>query len=236
MPFTFAHPAIVLPLAKLNRKYISTTALITGSITPDLECFIRLKAKSIYSHTLWGILYFDIPIAVVLYLLWKSLLKGALLSNLPAFLQKRFDKTNTYRNRIVVIISLTIGILSHLLWDSFTHANGYFVRTLPALRQTYYVIWDSMLYGWLRNISGVLGMLIIILAISRQPTIHIVNVGNKLYWPIVAFFIFATLAIRCVVPHRILSIGDYFSTFVAGLIIGLIIASLLFRQRNISRQ
>jgi hypothetical protein len=40
MPFTLAHPAIVVPLA-LQRLILS--ALIIGSMTPDLEYFIRLS-------------------------------------------------------------------------------------------------------------------------------------------------------------------------------------------------
>jgi len=43
MPFTFSHPAIVLPLATLRRQWISATGLIIGSITPDFEYFIRMK-------------------------------------------------------------------------------------------------------------------------------------------------------------------------------------------------
>ena len=37
MPFTFSHPAIILPLAKINAKYISLTALVAGSMAPDSD-------------------------------------------------------------------------------------------------------------------------------------------------------------------------------------------------------
>ena len=39
MPFTFAHPAAVLPFAKKHSSYISVTALILGSMAPDFPIF-----------------------------------------------------------------------------------------------------------------------------------------------------------------------------------------------------
>ncbi len=42
MPFTFAHPAAVLPFMKKQSKYISVTALILGSMAPDFEYFYIL--------------------------------------------------------------------------------------------------------------------------------------------------------------------------------------------------
>ena len=54
MPFTFSHPAIVLPLKYLPKKWFSFTGLIIGSMTPDFEYFLRMKVKSDYSHTLNG--------------------------------------------------------------------------------------------------------------------------------------------------------------------------------------
>lgn len=42
MPFTFAHPAAVLPFAKKHSKHISVTALILGSMASDFEYFYTL--------------------------------------------------------------------------------------------------------------------------------------------------------------------------------------------------
>ena len=215
MPFTFAHPAIVLPLAKLNSRFISITALIIGSITPDFECFIRMKAKSNYSHTLWGILYFDIPVSIIIFLIWNGLLKQTLIKNLPAFLQRRFDnrKNNEYK-WYAIIISLVIGIFSHLAWDSFTHSDGYFVENIPALHNIYSIgVIDRSLYGLIRDISGVLGAICVIYVLYKLPLKYTTTNGAAWFWPLVAIVVALTITIRCSVPHRILSLGDYFSTF-----------------------
>ncbi len=49
MPFTFSHPAIVLPF--LKKKHFSATALVVGTMSPDLEYFFRMKIQSEISHT-----------------------------------------------------------------------------------------------------------------------------------------------------------------------------------------
>ncbi len=51
MPFTFSHPAIILPLKYLPQNWFSLTGLIIGSLTRDFEYFIRMKVRSNYSHT-----------------------------------------------------------------------------------------------------------------------------------------------------------------------------------------
>lgn len=58
MPFTFSHPAIILPFKYLPNRWISMTGLIIGSLTPDFEYFIRMKIESYYSHTNAGLFLF----------------------------------------------------------------------------------------------------------------------------------------------------------------------------------
>ena len=43
MPFTFSHPAIVLPLVRKSGHWFSATGLIIGSLTPDFEYFMRMR-------------------------------------------------------------------------------------------------------------------------------------------------------------------------------------------------
>lgn len=41
MPFTFSHPAIILPLSYLPKKWFSLTGLIIGSLIPDFEYLLE---------------------------------------------------------------------------------------------------------------------------------------------------------------------------------------------------
>ena len=53
MPFTFSHPAVILPATYLDKKYYCLSALIIGSMTPDFEYFIRMRdfsARENFTH------------------------------------------------------------------------------------------------------------------------------------------------------------------------------------------
>lgn len=239
MPFTFAHPAIILPLTKVNSKYISTTALIIGSITPDFECFIRMKAKSVYSHTLPDIFCFDIPLAVIVFFMWSIFIRRNVICNLPYAWQRKFknESFNTLeyftKHWPAVILSLLTGISSHLLWDSFTHSNGYFVANSSILQTVYhFTYWNISLYEIIRNISSLAGVLVLIYALWSLPPKYTIEKGFKWYWPFIGFIITLTIFIRCIMPHKVLSLGDYFSTFIAGLFIGIIIAAIISENNN----
>lgn len=78
MPFTFAHPAIVLPLRKC--KWFSFSALVFGSMAPDFEYFFRMQPFSVYSHTMLGLWLVDLPIAVLLAFLYQYVVKKQMLA------------------------------------------------------------------------------------------------------------------------------------------------------------
>jgi hypothetical protein len=91
MPFTFSHPAIVLPFAFLPRKWFSLTGLVIGSLIPDFEYFLRMRIKSNYSHTIDGLFWFDLPLGIILGYIFHYLVRDSLLNNLPIFLKSRFS-------------------------------------------------------------------------------------------------------------------------------------------------
>ena len=141
MPFTFSHPAIVLPVTYLPKKWYSLSGLIVGSMTPDFEYFIRMKDYSKYSHTWKGLFWFDVPLGLILIFIFHNVVRDILIEYLPFSLNIRFSSFSKFnwnkyfqRNIIVVLISLIVGIASHIFWDSFTHSGGYFFETIPFLK------------------------------------------------------------------------------------------------------
>jgi hypothetical protein len=84
MPFTFSHPAIILPFLKSRKKNLfSATGLIVGSIIPDFEYFLTLSVERRFGHTINGIFYFDLPCALFICFIFHGLIKKPLLNNLP---------------------------------------------------------------------------------------------------------------------------------------------------------
>ena len=91
MPFTFSHPAIVLPLTYFPKKWFSLTGLVIGSLTPDFEYFLRMRIKSNYSHTIDGLFWFDLPLGLLLAFIFHDIVRNSLFDNLPTFFKSRFS-------------------------------------------------------------------------------------------------------------------------------------------------
>jgi len=138
MPFTFSHPAIVLPLKYFPKKWFSLTGLVIGSMVPDFEYFIRMKVKSIYSHTIDGIFWFDLPLALLLAFLFHNIVKKYLFQNLPKSFQIRLSifndfnwnnyfKNNCYYNYFNFNRNCIASFLGQLYSRSWIFCQSYFL-------------------------------------------------------------------------------------------------------------
>ncbi|WP_282630205.1 DUF4184 family protein [Empedobacter sedimenti] len=177
MPLTFCHPAIVLPLKKLKSNWFSMTGLIIGSMSPDLEYFSRMEIIATHSHLFWGVLYFDLPIALIYCFVFHLFIRNILINHLPNSLKERFSQFLTFdwidyfkKHWIIMILSIIIGAYSHLFWDAFTHEWGYFVKLIPALQE----VWFSKPievkgYKFLQHFSTFIGAIFIAFWIYRMP-------------------------------------------------------------------
>jgi hypothetical protein len=171
MPFTLSHPAAVIPL-KLIFKRLSLPALVIGSTAPDFEYFFRMKSK--YSHTLGGIFWFDLPLTLILLFIFYAIVKEPLISNLPFPLKSRFadiaaiDKRDCFKSGWFFIpVSAVLGSFTHILWDGFTHANGYFVGKTAFLSTS---ITDALpVYRLLQHTSSIIGAAVLCYYIYKLP-------------------------------------------------------------------
>src|ERR1700744_5706609 len=96
MPFTFSHPAIVIPFKWLPKKWFSMTGLVVGSMIPDFESFITLEPDKTYSHSLPGVFWFDLPLALLVCFLFHDIVKRPLLGHLPLFLKRKFFRYRVF--------------------------------------------------------------------------------------------------------------------------------------------
>ena len=120
MPFTLAHPAVVLPFWKSTR-WLHFPALALGSMAPDFEYFLRGKPVGIYGHTVAGIFWCDLPLLIAVFIVGKFLIGSP------------FAKRALVFSASVFLYSALLGIFSHLAWDSFTHAQGTMAMQIPVL-------------------------------------------------------------------------------------------------------
>mgnify|MGYP000567707278 CR=1 FL=1 len=241
MPFTFSHPAIVLPLTYLPKHWFSLTGLVIGSLTPDFEYFIRMKIKSNYSHTIDGLFWFDLPLGILLAFIFHNIVKNSLFDNLPTFLKSRFSVFNQFdwngyfkRYWLVVVISILIGAASHIFWDSFTHDHGYFVRTIPTLTSSVDLFGKQIpILKILQHSSTIIGGLVIALAIYKLA----INQTEKAkidwkYWAIVVALSLIIIVTRFLTGLEMKQYGNVIVTGISAGLISLIITPILIRERN----
>ena len=176
MPFTFAHPAILLPFKKHIKRHLSASALIIGCIVPDFEYFIRLRITSEISHSIIGMFLFNLPIGLLLHLLFHLIIKQPLTNNSPSFLKERLtvftSKTPNYSTKqlLKVAVSILLGAISHVVWDALTHQHGFFVQASCFLQSNLsFRGYDISIYKLLQHFSTFIGFVAISHFIAQLP-------------------------------------------------------------------
>lgn len=241
MPFTFSHPAIVLPLTFLPRQWFSLTGLVIGSLAPDFEYFLRMKIKSNYSHTIDGLFWFDLPLGLLLAFIFHNIVRDSLFDNLPTILKSRFSafrqfdwNGNFKRNGFVVTISILIGAASHIFWDSFTHDHGYFVRTIPALQNSMNLLGRQIpILKILQHSSTLFGGLVIAFAVYKLPTnkTEKENINLK-YWSILTGLTLTIIAVRLLSGLELKQYGNVIVTAISAGLISLTLTPWLTRMKE----
>lgn len=162
MPFTPAHPAIVVLLVRWFPNWFSLSALVVGSLSPDFEYFVRLRPARSISHDLIGIPLLCVPTGLLVFIVFERIMKRPLLRILPLGLQARLQHyakptpLKSPQDWLIVLGSLALGALSHLFWDAWTHDNGWFVARLPLLSQE--VLPNLRIFKIFQHMSTLIGL------------------------------------------------------------------------------
>jgi len=162
MPFTLAHPAIIVPLARANPKFWVLSALVVGSMAPDFEYFLFLRPVRTIGHDLIGIPLLCIPSGLAVLWAFHCVMKRSLVLLLPGPLRRRllgacgpfpFRPAGRF---LAIVASLAVGAFSHIAWDSFTHENGWVVLRFPPLAAP--VVAGVRVFKILQHGSTILGL------------------------------------------------------------------------------
>ena len=124
MPYPFAHPAAVLPLARPLGRFAVPSALAIGSIAPDLWHLVPFADRA-DSHSAAALLWFCLPAGLLAYALFHLVLKQPLIAlawpRLGAFACKGLPPSPW----TAVVVSLLVGALTHIAWDGLTHIEDH---------------------------------------------------------------------------------------------------------------
>lgn len=152
------------------RTPLAPAAVAVGAMTPDLPLFTGGVGIT-YGRThdaAW--LPLTIIVAAALLVVWRCLLRPAVRELAPLPLAQRLpaewdrassgwrETAGTARQALWTVAALTIGVVSHIVWDSFTHEGRAGVELVPALAMP----WGPLTgYKWLQYGSAVVGLALI---------------------------------------------------------------------------
>jgi hypothetical protein len=169
MPFTLSHPAAILPLLRPLGRRAVLSALVVGSMTPDLPNYLGAQVARPHTHSLLSIAWFSIPVGWLSYLVFQRVLRRPAVFLLPGPLRARLDPRPRIGAVGPVTLCLALGALTHVAWDSFTHDWHLVMRELPGLRQWLLDVWGHPFwsYRFLQHGNTLLGAAVLALATWR---------------------------------------------------------------------
>ncbi len=140
-------------------------------MAPDFEYFIRIAPAGRSGHTFPGILLITLPIALLILWIFQRFVKRPVANLLPTGIQSRLSRHlgpfpffGASRFALIVI-SILVGIATHILWDSFTHVNTWLYELWPLLHEPVYVpvLGTLPVYKALQHGSTVAGLFVLFL-------------------------------------------------------------------------
>jgi hypothetical protein len=174
VPFTLSHPAAILPLRRL--KPLRTVPLILGAMAPDFSHYLPWSVRAWFpdTHNLAASWRVCVPLCLAVlgcaWLLRKAL--TALMSPRARWLC--LTAIEPFGKRplewLLAPFSILIGAWSHLIWDSFTHGNGWMVRHYAVLHMNFAIgPYEITVNRVLQYLSSVAGLAILAVWYWRLP-------------------------------------------------------------------
>lgn len=200
MPFTPSHAVVALPFL---RTPLIPAAIAVGAMAPDLPLFVRGMLPSYARTHDFAWLPVTTLVALALLLLWRCVLRPVSRELAPRVLGERLpgewdqgaaatlrttfgipapgsESPNTrergvsrFATTLLLLISLALGVATHIVWDLFTHEGRAGAELFPVLAE----FWGPLAgYKWLQHASSVAGLLILAiwaaLWFHKQPCIQ----------------------------------------------------------------
>lgn len=160
MPFTVSHVAAVLPIIGRSER-LPPAALVIGSMTPDYPWFLTRGRTSQLSHSPLGVVTVDLAVGLLAFAVWRLWVQRPARDLVPRPLGERLPQPPglALRDLPWAALAVVLGALTHLVWDSFTHAGRWGVEVVEWLRTEHLGLPG---YKWAQYLSGLLGMVALV--------------------------------------------------------------------------
>lgn len=153
-------------------RFQATSALVIGSMIPDLAYFIRWPHAPYGSHSLLGLATFCLPVGLVAVIAFERAFRRPLEFLLPESVRRALPPAppiTVLHLAVTSVPALVVGALTHILWDSLTDPNGLGPRLMPWVDRNLITIGGYRLFGHrlIKHCGTVLGGLAIVWALRR---------------------------------------------------------------------
>jgi hypothetical protein len=138
VPFTVSHAAAALPF---RHTRLILSALIIGCMAPDFEYFIPFEHHGTFGHDWLGVFALDLPLSLLVLWLFHRYAKEPFAACLPATARARIQlgprnlSVHSPARFGLIVLSILVGVATHILWDSFTHAGHWIGTQFPVLNE-----------------------------------------------------------------------------------------------------
>lgn len=163
MPITPAHAAAAWPVHRAWRR-LPLAALVIGTLSPDLEYVLRLTPRGKFAHSPVGLVVFCVPATLLLWWAWRALVRPALMPLLPPGLRRAAELPPPGRRTDALplaIFAALLGAATHVLWDGFTHQDGWAVALWPMLAQRAFGPTSQTWFSLFQYASSAVGVVIV---------------------------------------------------------------------------
>ena len=170
MALTFSHPAAVLPIHSRLKNWIPLSALVIGSLVPDAAYYLPMPEHfKQNSHTLLGTFSSSLPLGILVWLIFRWLAAPATFllptPNREAIGPQLTRRLTSIPQALGVVSGILLGAWSHVLWDSFTHEQGWIVKHAPLLQRAFF---GHTVSRELQYLSSIFGLLRVVLCVQQM--------------------------------------------------------------------
>jgi hypothetical protein len=160
VPFTVSHVAAVLPMVGRTDR-LPAAALVIGSMAPDYPWFLTGGRTAGLSHSPVGVVTVDLAVGLLAVVVWRLLVQAPLRDLVPRLLGERLPRSPGVLAADLpwLALGVVVGTLTHVVWDSFTHAGRWGLDLVPWLRTEHLGLPG---YKWAQFGSGLLGLVVLV--------------------------------------------------------------------------
>jgi Domain of unknown function (DUF4184) len=157
----------------MARSPLVASALVIGSMSPDIPHFLPVFVGSEATDSPVGVVSIDVLLSLAIFVAWHGFLTRPAIDCAPAALRGRLPsqavhplrtRLSSPRRVLLVLVSVSLGAATHVVWDSFTHAGGWGTARVAWLAEQHGLLSG---YGWAQYGSGVFGALVTAVWLAR---------------------------------------------------------------------